>query len=187
MSREVRSLVVLGAAWAICLAALAVFHFAVVSPQAQALAAGRAQAVAKAQRFSLLRDAKSARGQQRLKEQQEEIERRYTDFVFTSEQMNELDFRIRAIAEKNGIREFSARHLGTVSKIGTTELKRIAQRDLVLSMTSGFPEFLHFLNELERNQPIVFIDQFTLQNTAGKQAGLNCSLDCSILYQTAAK
>ncbi len=187
MSREVRFLVIMGVAWVVCLAALAAFHFAVVTPRARALAAGRNQAVAKAERFSLLRDAKSARGQQRLKERQEEVERRYSDFVFTSEQMNELDFRIRAIAEKNGIQEFSARHVGTVTKIGATELKRVAQRDLVLSMTCGFPEFLHFINELERNQPVVLVDQFTLQNTPGKQAGLNCSLDCSILYQTAAK
>jgi len=187
MSRELKSLVRLAVAWVVCLAALAVFHFALVAPQARALAASREAVAAKAERFRLLRDAKSARGQQRLQEEQEELERRYANFVFTGEQMNELDFRLRSLAEKNGVQEFSARHVETVSKIGSTELKGIAQRSLVLSMACSFPEFLRFLNELERHQPLVLVDQFTLQTTAGRQTGLSSTMDCAILYQKAGK
>ncbi len=187
MSREQKSLVRLAVAWVICLAALAAFHFAAVAPHARVLASSRALVAAKAERFGLLRDTKSARGQQRLQEEQEELERRYADFVFSSEQMNELDFRIRALAEKSGVGEFSARHLGTVSKIGSTELKGIAQRDLALSLTGGFAEFLHFLNELERNQPVVLVDQFTLRAAEGKQAGLSANLDCEKKKKKAGK
>jgi hypothetical protein len=186
MSRELKSLVRLAVIWVVCLVVLAVFHFALVAPQARALAADHQRAADKAERFRLLSDAKSARGQQRLREEQEQLEQRYTDFVFTSEQMNDLDFRIRALAEKNGIHEFSARHVETVTKIRNKELKGIAQRNLVLSMTSTFPQFLQFLNELERNQPLVLVDQFTLQTaTAGKQVGLSGTMECAILYQKA--
>jgi len=183
MSRDLKSLVRLAVAWVICLMVVAAFHFALVGPQARALTTGRALATAKAERFSLLRGAKSARAQEQIKEEQEELERRYADFVLTSEQMNDLDFRIRAIAEKSGIREFSARHLGTVSKMGDTPLKQIAQRDLAVSFNCTFGDFLRFVNEMERHQPILIVDQFTLKTGAQKESGLSCMLDCCVLYQ----
>jgi len=183
MSIYVKPLIRLIIAWVLCLAALAGFHFSLVAPRGRALADCRQQATDRTQRFNLLTEAKSPRGQERLREQQEELERRYTDFVFGSEEFNGLDFKIRDLAERNGLQGFSARHVTTTTKIGTTELKRIAQRNLVFSFTGGFPEFLRFLNELERNQPVVLVDQFTVQAAFGKQAGLSCTMECAVLYQ----
>lgn len=172
-------------AWVLCLAALAGFHFGLVAPRSRAVADCRQRAAERTERFNLLTEAKSPRGQERLREEQEELERRYTDFVFSSEEFSGLDFRIRNLAERNGLRDFSGRHVTTTTKIGATELKRIAQRDLVLSFTGGFPEFLRFLNELERNQPVVLVDQFTVTAASGKQVGLSCTMECAVLYQKA--
>jgi hypothetical protein len=172
-------------AWGLCLVALGVFHFAFVAPRGRALTASRGDAVAGAKQFSFLKNAKSAREQERAKMEQQDLERQYSDFVFNSDEMNGLDFRIRSIAEKNGLWDFSSRHVATTSTLGTTKLQRVAQRELVLSFSCGFPDFLRFVNEMERHQPIMFVNQFTIRNVAGKEAGLSCDMECSVLYQTA--
>jgi hypothetical protein len=145
-------------AWALCLAGLAIFHFAFVTPRARALLDCRRETGAQAQQ--------------------------YGDFVFNSDELNGLDFRIRSLAEKNGLWDFSGRYVATTSTIGTTRFKRIAQRELVLSFNCGFPDFLRFVNELERHQPFMFVNQFTIRNAAGKEVGLSSDMECSILHQT---
>jgi len=183
----VRSATPLLVVWGLCLAVLAAFHLAYVMPQERALAARRDQIRTKAERFDLLTKAKSPREQERIKTRQEELEREYAAFVFGSEEMGKLDFAIRGVAEKNGLPDFSARHVGTTSAIGDTKLKHIVQREMVLSFTSDFPSFLHFVNELERLQPIVFVNQFTIRSAPAKSAKLACDMECSVLCQSEGK
>jgi hypothetical protein len=171
--------------WVIGLFVLLAFHFGFVARQAKAVNALRGQVIAKADRFTFLKAAKSPREQEHLAEAQKELERQYSDFVFTSEQLNELDFELRALADKNNLSEFSARHVGTTTKIIATPLKQIAQRDLVLSFGCTFPDFLRFVNEMERHQPILIADQYTLRPGGQKEMGLTCTLECSLLYQAA--
>ena len=118
---------------------------------------------------------------------QEELSRQYADFVFRSDQMSKLDFAIQGIAEKSGLSSFSARHLETTAAPESLKLQQIAQRELSLSFTGGFPGFLHFVNELERHQPLVFVNQFTVHGASNKDAGLGCEVECSVLCQNAGK
>lgn len=170
-------------AWGIGLALLAAFHLAFVAPRARALSDCRRQTAAGAKRFSFLKNAKSAREQERAKREQEDLQRQYSDFVFNDDELNGLDFRIRSIAEKSGVWDFSGRHVATTTTIGTMKLTRLARRELVLSFKCAFPDFLRFVNELERNQPIMLVNQFTVRNVIGKEAGLSCDMECSVLYQ----
>lgn len=172
--------------WVIGLAALVVFHFAFVARQAQAVNACRQQAAAKADRFAFLKAAKSAHEQDRLAQAQKELEQQYGDFVFTGEQLSELDFEMRTLAQKNNLQDFSARRAGTAGKIAATPLKQIAQQGLILSFNSTFPDVLRFINELERHSPILIVDQFTLTSGSEKGGTLSCMLDCSLLYQVTA-
>ena len=186
LSADARSAIRMLVVWVIGLVVLLVFHFAFVARQARAVDASRQQVIAKADRYTFLKGAKSTREQERLAEVQKDLERQYSDFVFSSEQMNQLDFELRALAEKNNLSGFSARHVGSTTKIIATPLKQIAQRDLVLSFNCTFPDFLRFVNEMERHQPITIVDQYTLRTGVQKEGGLTCTLECCLLYQVAA-
>jgi hypothetical protein len=176
------------AAWLIALAALAGFHFVVVARAERAVEDRRSQVATKVERYNLLRGAKSPLEQEKLRKQQEELTREYTDLVFDSNDLSKLDFAIRELAEQKGLSDFSSRRVGTTSAVGASKLTRITQRELVLSCTGRFPAVLEFLNALERHDPVVFVDQITLKAAAGKEeTGLACILECSLLYETTAK
>jgi hypothetical protein len=183
----VRSAVRFAVAWGLCLAALAGFHFGYVRPQERAQAAGQHQIEAKNARFELLANAKSPREKQRLQTRQDELEAQYGAFVFTEEEIARLDFAIRETAEKDGLKDFSARPVGTTTALGTTKLKQLAQRELVLAFTGDFPSILRFINDLERRRPVVFVNQFTLRSGVGKTPGLTCDMECSVLYPAPGK
>ena len=153
-----------------CLAALVAAHFGLVAPQGRAVAASRAEIEAAAEWFTSLKNARSAKEQARLTTEREEMERRFTNYVFTAEQLNQLDFELRALSEKHHLADFSARHVRTTNKVGATELKRIAQRDMILSFNCTFPDFLRFINELERHYPVLIVDSFTPSAAATREA-----------------
>ena len=180
---ETASVVRVSIAWVVCVGALAAFHFGFVAPRGQALAAVGAQVDEQAERFGMLRNARSTREQERIHAEHAELERRYADFVFQEEGLNGLDFRLRDLAEKNGLTGFSSRQVGTTTKVDGADLKRIVQRDLVMSFNGSYVQFLQFVNDLERHGPVVFADQFMLRTVPGKGPGLECSLECSLLAQ----
>ena len=185
MSRNAKLVVRFLIAWVIGLAALVAFHFAVVVPNGRALADGRQRVADKAQRVTFLRNARSERQQQDIRMKLEERERQYREFVFDTNDLNRLDFLIRDLAEGHGLADFSGRTVGTARTIGGEELKRIAQRNLVLSFRCDFGQLVRFINQLERHQPVIFVDQFTIRIATGREAALSCDMECSILYPKA--
>jgi hypothetical protein len=175
------------AVWGLCLAALLVGHFVLVAPRGRAVADSQARIEQAVERFALLRKARSQPEQDRLAAEQQELERRLADYVFTAEQVSELDFELRRLAEKNNLREFSSRHVRTTPKVGPVQLKKIVQRDLLLSFKSTFSEFLQFVNELERHSPIVIVDTFTPSATRDSGGLLSCTLEASVLCEATAR
>jgi len=185
LSRNAKLVVRFLIVWVIGLAALAIFHFAVVLPGGRALGDCRRRVADKVERVTFLRNARSERRQQRIRMEREDRERQYREFVFDTNDLNRLDFLIRDLAEGHDLADFSGRTVGTATKIGGEELKRIAQRNVVLSFRCGFAQLVRFINELERHQPIIFVDQFTVRAAVGQEAGLDCDMECSILYRKA--
>ena len=185
MSRNAKLVVRFLIAWLMGLVALAIFHFAVVVPKSRTLADCRQRVADKAQRLTFLRNARSQRQQQRVRMEQEDREQQYREFVFDTNDLNRLDFLIRDLAEGHGLADFSGRTVGTTASVGGTELKRIAQRNVVLSFRCGFGQLVRFINQLERHQPVIFVDQFTVRAATGEESGLDCDMECSILYRKA--
>lgn len=174
-------------AWTLCLAALGAAHFGLIVPRGRAVAASRTEIEAAAEWFTSLKNARSVAEQERLDAEREELERRFAGYVFTAEQLNQLDFELRALSEQHRLTDFSARHVRTAGKIGATELKRIAQREMILSFQSTFPDFLRFINELERHYPVLIVDAFTPSVAANKEGVLSCTMECSLLYEAKAR
>ena len=172
--------------WVFCLVALIGVHLGVVAPRGRAVTALHARVEAAAERFTLLRNARSEREQARLAAEREEMDRNYGEYIFTAEQVNALDFELRALADKNNLQEFSARHVRTTTKVGAVVLKKIAQRDIILSFKGTFPDFLRFINELERHSPIVIVDTFAPSVAADKPGLISCTLEGCVLYETTA-
>lgn len=177
-----RSILPLAVVWVLGLVALAAFHFVFVAREERAVADCRDRLEARTERFAFLRIARSDQQQQRRKAAEEELAITYAGFVFNTERMSQLDFELRNLAEKNNLQEFSARHVATTGKVGNTTLKKIAQRELIFSFKSTFPEFLRFVNELERHYPLALVDQFTLQTGIDGSGLLSCTLEGAVLY-----
>lgn len=170
-------------AWVLCLGVLIAAHLGLVAPRGRAVAASRAEIETTAEWFTSLKNARSTKEQARLATDREDMERRFANYVFTTEQLSQLDFELRALSEKNHLTDFSARHVRTTSKVGAVELKRIAQREMILSFNSTFPDFLRFINELERHYPVVLVDAFTPSAAVEKGGAVSCTLECSLLYE----
>lgn len=170
--------------WLLCLAGLIAAHFGIVAPRGRAVAASRAELDAAAEWFTSLKNSKSEREQARLVAEREDMESRFAAYVFSPEQLNQLDFELRALSEKNQLTDFSARHVRSATKVGAAELKKIAQREMVLSFNCAFADFLRFINELERHYPLMMIDAFTPSAPVEKGGILSCTLECSLLYES---
>lgn len=185
-ARNKSSLRLLGS-WAVCLAVGIVLHFGLVARQERAVADSRREIGAAADHYTLLRNARSPQKQEQLTTHSDQLERRFADFVFSGEQFDQLDFQLRALAEKNHLRDFSARHIRTITRMGAADLKQIAQREMALSFTCTFPDLLRFVNEIERHHPILIVDGLSPAIAPSKGGCLSCTLECCLLYQNTGK
>jgi hypothetical protein len=181
----IRTAIRLVGAWVLCLIALGAFHLGYVAPRERSLTACSAEAKTKFDRASLLMRAKSPKEQERRKTELTTAERKYAEFVLAADEISKLDFAIREIADRNKLQDFSARHTTTTTAVGPVKLKQIAQSELLISFTGGFPGILRFVNDLERHEPVVFVNQFSLRRDAIKTDTLACDMECSVLHQVA--
>ena len=174
--------------WLVALAVLLGFHFGLVRPARHALEIRRHEVAAKTERYTLLRRAGSVWEREKLQERQAKLKQQYTDLVFDDGGLSKLDFELRRLADENRLSDFSCRRVGITSTLGTVKLTRIAERHLVLSCVGNFPDILQFVNALETHYPVVFVDQCMLKAALGSAStGISCTLECSLLYDIAAR
>ena len=77
-----------------------------------------------------------------------------------------LLFSINQLADQIHVADFSTSSKPSASH-GTSRMKgheTLDERRLVVTFSADFAKFATFVNQLERNRPVIFIDKFTITN-----------------------
>ena len=163
--------------WAACLIVFVFIYLILLGPQRRLRKLTEKQAVDKSQMYESAMLAGQDQAQEALKEQINELRKRYKDFVVDFEDCANLTFDISRIAGEHKITSFSikSQEKGGISAI--PDCDHICENRIDFSCTAEFNQFAAFLNALERHHPVLFVDKFTItrakQNEAGPQVSLN--------------
>jgi len=83
-------------------------------------------------------------------------------FVTDSQNTANLTFDISRIANENALGSFNINSRQNPGEASMADNNSVGQQQIEVAFTADFNQFASFLNSLERNRPIVFIDKFII-------------------------
>jgi len=183
MVTKLRPYVPIAVIWLIWLACLLAAYWLAVIPQQRLLERCQVEISQKAERRDFLQRAKSPEAQERTREELEALEQKNGDFLFHTDDLNTLDFRVHELASSKRLTDFSGQNVTSGLDGRVLALKHVAQRELLVSFRCNFPDFVRFVNELERHQPILLVNQFTLKRVSDVDEKLSGEMELAVFYE----
>ncbi|OQA92845.1 MAG: hypothetical protein BWY26_00003 [Elusimicrobia bacterium ADurb.Bin231] len=83
-------------------------------------------------------------------------------YVIEPKRMPDLIFGISRMANEKKVESFDIRGIEVNKGASSSKSKYITEDYIDVSFVTGFPNFALILNSLERNEPLVFIDKFSM-------------------------
>ena len=170
--------------WAICLILFGIGYALFYTPQKVML--GRLQNQCRESQTQLDQGRLAAKDESRekLKAQCNEKQHLVTGFSTETNAESELVFQVGQIATELNLGEFSSKHLEPKghSTVGKSKVLKEAWMDIECVAT--FEQFARFVNRLERNHPLVFVEELFFRRKPKKEKGHEIKLQLSFLLNT---
>lgn len=148
--------------WAVCFVVLLLFYLIVLGPQ-RALRARTETRLAEVQALAqAATEAAQEKNKIRLTEQVQEARRTLQRFVIGQAATDSLTLDIGEIPGRDELGAFGISAGGSEAVIKMNNCKHISGRRVTVSFASSFNRFAAFLNALERNQPVIIVDTFSI-------------------------
>mgnify|MGYP001139752707 CR=1 FL=1 len=173
--------------WAFCLIILLLSYLLVLGPQERL----RRMTERKLADTKLLaqsaREAAEEKNKNLLIEQLSKSDKRLKDFVVEQEKSADLTFDIDEIKNEVGLDSFASNPAGSEGTAKTDNYKHIIAKQISVDFNSSFNKFAVFLNALERNRPVFFIDTFSITRSGESDSGHKVDMKLAVLVAKDAK
>ena len=167
----------MGVIWAACFVLFLFAYLLVLGPQKNNKKHIENKLAEKKQVYELAQRAAREETKIQLNEQLERLQSRLKDFVIDFEDSANLTFDISQIADEKKVTSFSIKSKGNHGLSAIPGCNNIFENHIVISFIGNFNQFATFLNALERNRPVLFVDKFALarfgQNESTYRVTLN--------------
>ena len=112
-----------------------------------------------------------------LDEQIEGLRDILKDFVVDPEDSANLTFDIGRIANEENVSSFSIKNNDKQGILEIPDCNSICENHIDISFIAGFNQFATFVNALERHQPVLFVNEFTISRSNKGESIYQVSLD----------
>jgi len=164
-SKKIKTLAVL---WIGCFALLAAFYYLFLVPQQKSLDTLRAKINAEEEKRADLRLAGMPSVQKEYRKKIENLQKRLNEMVSGYDDSSSMTFAVSKIAREKNISSFTSKGVKRVLDPTLEKCKNISEKRIRVSVNSDFAGFIQYLNSLERNQPVIFVDKFSLEKNSKK-------------------
>jgi uncharacterized lipoprotein YehR (DUF1307 family) len=131
-------------------------------------------------------DAKKMSDENARKELAEEIEglrERIRNYVTDSDGSVNLTFDISRLAKSNRVSGFSIRSLNQKNLSDIVGCHVLGENKMEVEFKGNFRQFAKFLNQLERHDPVVFIDKFSVVRDRNEGANNHITMNLSVFVE----
>jgi Tfp pilus assembly protein PilO len=118
-----------------------------------------------------------------LTKQVEDLRDRLGQFVIESEDAADLTFDISEIASEKQVTSFSIKSRDKQAAPAGLDSDHLSEKHIHISFTAGFPQFAGFLNAVERNRPVLFIDKFMIRRSDDETSGHQVNMDLAVFVR----
>ncbi|MHC4616586.1 MAG: type 4a pilus biogenesis protein PilO [Planctomycetota bacterium] len=164
--------------WAGCLVMFVLIYVYLMAPQKRARKQAEKDLAAKKRLYDFALEAAQEKTKARFKEQIECLQNDLRDFVADFEDAANVTLDISQIANDKEVSSFSIKGRDNRNSSKKTKCEHIQENRISVAFTGGFNQFAAFLSALERNRPVVFVDEFTI--TRSKEGDSNHRVDMDL-------
>lgn len=175
----------LGIIWGACLMVFVFTYVWVLSPQSLMKQKFSSELEEKKQDYVAARGASQEGARKRLLLEVEELEDKLRSYVADSNGSTNLTFDISQIANKNDVASFSIKSKANNNFFffDVPQCSLISENRMDVSFMSDFRQFAMFLNSLERHEPVVFVDSFSITRSRQSDSGHRVSMGLSVFVE----
>jgi hypothetical protein len=167
--------------WTVCFIPFLLAYLLVLAPQQRVKAQTEKQLAEIELVHNAARKAASRKAKIQLNQELEKLRKRFKDFVFDLEESANLTFDISQLSNNVQVASFSIRTVPGNTSSTTPDFDYVLEKRIVVDFTASFDRFATFLNALERRQPVVFVDKFTMTRPKGHDSRLEINMELVVL------
>ena len=164
-------------AWAACLVLFILAYMLVLGPQKSSRKRLESTLAEKKELYEFAQKATEDETKIRLNEEIEGLLSTLKDFVVDPEDSANLTFDIGRIANEEDLSSFSIKNNDKQGISEIPDCNSICENHIDISFTARFNQFATFVNVLERNQPVLFVNEFTISRSNRGEETYQVSLD----------
>lgn len=117
------------------------------------------------------------------KEELESLKNQLKDFTVDFENAPNLTFDISQIANEKKVDSFSIKTQENIRASADLGLKHIKENEIDINFAGDFNQFATFLNTLERNRPVVFVDSFKITRSQRDELGHKVNMKLAVFVR----
>jgi hypothetical protein len=169
--------------WGASVAAAIIINMVVITPQKERREKIRHQLVEKRQMYQAILRIGKQKARDRLGKQMEQWRNNLNDFTVSSEGMAGLTFDIGRIAKDTKIDSFTITPQNNRGSKDMADSRYVGENQMNLNFKSSFNKFAVFLNALERHQPVIFVNEFSINHVERADLVNQVSMDLSVFVK----
>lgn len=155
----------MGLVWVVCLVVFVFIYYLFHKPQAAAIKTLEKQFEEKKDNYLAMLATSTEEAKSRLKQEVQAMQDKLRAYVTDGEGASTLIFDISQIANEHKVSSFSIKSKDGRGVTDIPQCANIAENNMDVSFVGNFNQFAKFLNTLERNNPLIFIDSFTVRKS----------------------
>jgi len=157
--------ITVGAVWGLWLLGMALIYLLVIQPQQRTLAEVQKNFAVSNEQYSLAQTAQREDTQRRMAEKLEGVKELVRTFVINPTESSQLTFRISQLAGQCRLGNFTAKVKESAGTLNEQENLKIGEGWVELTFSSTFNQFAVFLNSLETDRPVVFVESAAIKRS----------------------
>ncbi|TSA54453.1 MAG: hypothetical protein D4R45_04010 [Planctomycetaceae bacterium] len=163
--------------WAACVVLFLVAYFILLNPQIKSKMNLQNTLTEKKQLYKSAQKATDGQTKIRLNEEIEGLRDTLKDFIVDQEDSANLTFDIGRIASKEYLSLFSIKNKEKRGVLEIPDCNSIYENHIDISFIAGFNQFATFVNALERHQPVLFVNEFSIARSTKDDSVYKVTLD----------
>ncbi|MHC4110805.1 MAG: type 4a pilus biogenesis protein PilO [Planctomycetota bacterium] len=170
--------------WVVCLIPFALIYMIALAPQQKSQKQVENQLAEIKQTYDSAAKASLEETKTRQKEEIKNLQNKLKDFTVDFEDSANLTFDISQIANEKKVGSFSIKmQEGIKGAAARTDLKHLQENQININFEGDFNQFASFLNALERNQPVVFVDNFKITRSQRDDSGHKVNMKLAVFVR----
>lgn len=163
--------------WAACLVLFVLAYLFVLGPQKDTRRNLENKLAEKNEQLEMAQIAAREQTKERLNKEIENMRDTLKNFVIDMENSANLTFDIGQIANEEKVSSFSIKNKNKQGLSDIPDCNCISENHIDIGFIAGFNQFATFLNALERHQPVLFVNEFSIAPSNKDKSAYQVTLD----------